>query len=231
MWYNVRMKELPNLRRLYKDETQKTKILQLFLDKIDINSFYCYKRFRNRFSDIEIKTCFVLAVNRMLTKHTNKSSSGYYGISDLDELTRQYLVEENSFRFGIKDIINLKIRNHNELAEKNQRPQVDLKAALANLTGTYSKKGGGPFYEQELDLMLKRIKAYLNEAYGPKLMKDCIEHYVYGTTFQELVKDMPKRKRISRQAAHKHLRRAWEDMLVHFDLKPSTDLCEASMEA
>ena len=70
-------------------------------------------------------------------------------------------------------------------------------------------------HEQELEMMSNTVRDFLVSNYGESVYQDCISHYVYGDSFEDLA--YYDNNGITRQGMHWKLSRAWKAMKEYLD--------------
>jgi len=208
------MKELEELRKLYKDDCHKRMIHTQLLEKVDFDLYPKYVSNRGCFSDLELKTCFVLAVDRLLTQRSRDGE--WMDYSDLNWIMGKFIEQEIQDRKGLKVVMSSKLTNAVKKFGENGRQKKLHLNVMESIRGVFglSNNGNVHLYEQELEVTRSEISRFLFEEYGEELRDDCIAHYIYGTSFR----DLAYVRGIAYQNVHKHLSRAWKSLIEYFRL-------------
>lgn len=218
------MKELAELRKLYKEDTNKNMIHTQLLEKVDFELYPKYVSNRACFSDLELKTCFVLAVDRMLTKRSRDGE--WFDYSDLNWLMGKFIDQEIQDRKGLKTVMLSKLTKAIKKFGENGRQKKLHLSVMEAIRGVFglSNNGNVQLYEQELEVTKSEISNFLYEEYNGDIRDDCIAHYIYGTSFR----DLAYLRGIAHQNVHKHLSRAWKGLIEYFKLDEKMAITETS---
>lgn len=218
------MKELAELRHLYKDDGHKNSIHTQLLEKVDFELYPKYVSNKGCFSDLELKTCFVLAVDRILTRRGRDGE--WMDFSDLNWLMGKFIDMEIQDRKGLKTVMSSKLTNAIKKFGENGRQKKLHLNVMESIRGVFglSNNGNIQLYEQELEVTKEEISDFLLEEYGEDLRDDCVAHYIYGTSFR----DLAYVRGIAHQNVHKHLSRAWKSLIEYFKLDEKLAVTETS---
>jgi len=203
---------LEKMRIQYQDVSNKRKIINSFLVQVDMGMLFAYNKYKYSFSDIEIQTCLVLAIDILLINKTNTDPSGHYKMRSLDHLLLEQIRKEVTNRLGLTQIMVGKIKKlKSKKLENFAKPDLSI-LNLQPLFGVQNTFQSIRIYEQEFKITKKELCDYLYKEFGPEITEMCISHYMYGNTFRELA----KHSKHQFSGIRKQLIKAWDKAIKFF---------------
>lgn len=203
---------LDRIRLQYCNVSNKRKIISNFLVQIDMGRLFAYNRYKYSFSDIEIQTCLVLAIDILLIKSTDSDPSGHYKMRSLDNLLLDQIRKEVNNRLGTTQTMVGKIKKlKGKKFENFAQPELSI-SNLKHLFGIHNTFQSIRVYEQEFKITKKELCDFLYKEFGPEITEMCISHYMYGNTFRELA----KHSKYQFSGIRKQLIKAWDKAIKFF---------------